>query len=458
MFLRSNGYNGLLVGFDKGGFVNYADIEHVFPDTASVNESGHLEIGGLDSCDVVQEYGSPVYIYCEETLRARCQAFRSAFVDRHPNSEVVYASKAYISPAIARVVREEGLGLDVVSGGELAVAQITEFPPESIYFHGNNKSVAELEQALDYQVGRIVVDNLMELEHIERLAETRGIQQTILLRITPGIDPHTHAHTTTGTLDSKFGLHIATGAADQAVIRALQYPHIRVAGIHFHLGSPIFELEPYAAAIKIAFEFASKYRDQGLEITEFSPGGGFAIAYTRDQSPPSPDQYAEVIVDSLTAACKVYQYEMPKLIVEPGRAITGPAGVAMYTVGIVKTVTGVRKFVSVDGGMGDNIRPALYDAKYEAVVANRMNDQYTELTTVAGKFCESGDILVKDVLLPDVVEGDMIALPAAGAYAPSMASNYNLNPRPPIVMIRNGHARLIRRRESVEDMLRCEQD
>ena len=438
--------------------MNYNEIKHVFPDTASVNTNGHLEIGGLDSCEVVREYGSPVYIYCEETLRGRCQAFRSAFTDRHPNSEVVYASKAYISPAIARIVREEGLGLDVVSGGELAVAQLTEFPPESIYFHGNNKSVSELEQALDYRVGRIVVDNLMELEHVERLAAIRGIQQPILLRITPGIDPHTHAHTTTGVLDSKFGLHIATGAAEQAVVRALQCSHVRVVGLHFHLGSPIFELEPYAAAIKIAVEFASRFRDQGLEMAEFSPGGGFAIAYTRDQNPPSPSHYAAAIVDSLSEACKTYQYEMPKLIVEPGRAITGPAGVAMYTVGIVKNVTGVRKFVAVDGGMGDNIRPALYNAKYEAVVANRMNDPHTELATVAGKFCESGDILVKDVLLPDVVEGDVIALPAAGAYAPAMSSNYNLNPRPPIVMIRKGQARLIRRRESVEDMLRCEQD
>ena len=436
--------------------MDYAELQHVFPDTGRVNDRGNLEVGGVDVADMAREFGTPLYVFCEDTLRGRCRAFRDAFRNLHPDTQVVYAAKAYVGPALARLVQEEGLGMDVVSGGELAVAQSVAFPPESIYFHGNNKSEAELAQALDYGVGRIVIDNLPELDRLEALAAARGRTPSILLRITPGIDPHTHAHTTTGVLDSKFGLPIATGDAAEAMRRALRSSHLRLVGLHFHLGSPIFELEPYAAAVDAVLAFAAPFREEGFRMEEFSPGGGFAIAYTRDQRPPAHAEYAQTIVDAAHRACETYGFPSPKLIIEPGRAISGPAGVSVYTVGAVKEIPGVRTFVAVDGGMGDNIRPALYDARYEAVAANRMTEPHDTVVTVAGKFCESGDILVRDAPLPPMTPGDLIAMPAAGAYAPSMASNYNLNARPPIALVKDGNARLIRLRESVEDMLRTE--
>ena len=436
--------------------MDYAELQHVFPDTGRVNAHGNLELGGVDVADMAAEFGTPLYVFCEETLRGRCRAFQDAFRSAHPDTQVVYAAKAYVGPALARLVQEEGLGMDVVSGGELAVAQSVGFPPESIYFHGNNKSEAELAQAMDYGVGRIVVDNLPELDRLEALAAGRGQTQGILLRITPGIDPHTHAHTTTGVLDSKFGLPLATGDAAEAMRRALRSPHLRLVGLHFHLGSPIFELEPYAAAVDAVLAFAAPFREEGFRMEEFSPGGGFAIAYTRDQHPPSHAEYAQTIVEAAHKACETYGFPSPKLIIEPGRAISGPAGVSVYTVGAVKEIPGVRTFVAVDGGMGDNIRPALYDAQYEAVAATRMTEPHDRVVTVAGKFCESGDILVRDASLPPMAPGDLIAMPAAGAYAPSMASNYNLNGRPPIALVKDGNARLIRLRESVEDMLRTE--
>ena len=432
----------------------FSSLAHVFPDTTRVNQDSHLELGGCDTLELAKEFGTPLYVFCEETLRGRCRAYQEAFRQLYPDSRVAYAAKAYISPSLARLVQEEGLGLDVVSGGELAVAQAVGFPSQDIYFHGNNKSIAELEQALEYGVGQIVVDNLYELEALERLAATRGRVQSILLRVTPGINPHTHAHTTTGVLDSKFGLPVATGQAGEALHRALGSPHFRVLGLHFHLGSPIFELEPYAAAIDVVLAFAARFREEGLRLEQFSPGGGFAIAYTRSQHPPAPAEYAQVIVTALREGCQTYGFTLPRLVVEPGRAIVGPAGVALYTVGAVKEIPGVRTFVAVDGGMGDNIRPALYDAQYEAVAAGLMGEEPTRQVTVAGKYCESGDILVRDAHLPSPVPGDVLALPASGAYSPSMASNYNLNPRPAIVLAREGKARLLRRRETPEDMMR----
>ena len=432
----------------------FSSLAHVFPDTARVNQDSHLELGGCDALELAKEFGTPLYVFCEETLRGRCRTYQEAFRQLYPDSHVAYAAKAYIGPSLARLVQEEGLGLDVVSGGELAVAQAVGFPPQDIYFHGNNKSITELEQALEYGVGQIVVDNLYELEALERLATTRGRVQSILLRVTPGIDPHTHAHTTTGVLDSKFGLPVATGQAGEALHRALGSPHFRVLGLHFHLGSPIFELEPYAAAIDVVLAFAARFREEGLRLEQFSPGGGFAIAYTRSQHPPAPAEYAQVIVTALREGCQTYGFTLPRLVVEPGRAIVGPAGVALYTVGAVKEIPGVRTFVAVDGGMGDNIRPALYDAQYEAVAAGRIGEEPTRQVTIAGKYCESGDILVRDAHLPPPVPGDVLALPASGAYSPSMASNYNLNPRPAIVLARQGKARLLRRREAPEDMMR----
>ena len=429
------------------------DNASLFPFTAELDDSDHLLLGGCSAVDLAEEFGTPLYVYDEETLRGMCREFTGAFTGSYANSKVVYASKAYVNPAIARLMAEEGLGLDVVSGGELAVARAVEFPPEDIYFHGNNKTPEELAQALEYGVGRIVVDNHHELEILDSLAGRRGMVQKIWLRLSPSVDPHTHAHTTTGTLDSKFGLSIDTGDAEAAIVRALAAPNLQLTGLHFHLGSPIFELEPYSIAVDTVLTFASRFRDQGLELREFSPGGGFAIGYVTRQPPPPIADYAAVISSAVEARCADLGFGRPRLVVEPGRAIVGRAGVAIYSVGAIKDIPGVRKYVSLDGGMGDNIRPALYEASYEAVVANRVSAAEEETVTLAGKFCESGDVLVRDISLPRLEPGDLVAIPSSGAYAPSMASNYNLNGRPAIVMVGDGAARLIRRRETYEDMM-----
>ena len=430
--------------------------KNVFPESARINGRGRLVIGGCDVLDLVSQYGTPIYLFDEEMLRNRCRQFTQEFARRHPATVVVYASKAYVNPALARIFMAEGLGLDVVSGGELAVAKAVDFPPEAVYFHGSNKGPDELKEALAWNIGRIVVDSFHELELLNGLAQEMGKVQEILIRVSPGVDPHTHVHTTTGILDSKFGFPIETGQAEEAIRVALRSPSLKLMGLHFHLGSPLFELEPYRVAMELVLRFASPFREEGLNLLEISPGGGFAIAYTRDQVPPSIADYADVIVSTLLSTCQTIGMEVPRLVVEPGRAIVGPAGVALYRVGTVKDIPGVRKYVSVDGGMGDNIRPALYGAAYEVVVAGKMNLEPSEVVTIAGKFCESGDVLARDVMLPPVESDDVIAIPAAGAYCLAMASTYNLNPRPPVVLVKNGEARLIRRREGYEDMMRCD--
>ena len=355
-----------------------------------------------------------------------------------------------------RLLAEEGLGLDVVSGGELAVAIAGDLPPSQVYFHGNNKTPQELKEAVQQGIGRIVVDSFHELHLLDEIAGELGKTQDILIRVSPGIDPHTHAYTTTGIIDSKFGFSIQTGHAATAIREALQTSHLQLKGLHFHLGSPIFELEPYQAATDLVLRFAAEFREEGWDIQEFSPGGGFAIAYTRDNRPPEISEYAEAITSTLKATSADLNLPQPKLIIEPGRSIIGPAGVALYRIGAIKEIPGIRKYVSVDGGMGDNIRPALYQAVYEVCSAGKMALEPDELVTIAGKYCESGDILASDVMLPSVTSGDVLAIPASGAYCPSMASNYNLNPRPPIIVVRNGTSRLIRRRETYQDMMLCD--
>ncbi len=430
--------------------------QHVFPDTANVNPQGQLVIGGCNTLDLAQEHGTPVYLLDEATLRNRCRSFVQEFGQRCPDVRVLYASKAYINPALARLFDEEGLGLDVVSGGELAVARAADFPLEKVYFHGNNKTGEELTEAVEHGLGRVVVDSFHELELLDRIAAAAGKVQDILIRVSPGIDPHTHAYTTTGIIDSKFGFSIQTGHAAGAVRQALAAPNLKLRGLHFHLGSPIFELEPYQAATDLVLRFAAQFREEGLELQEFSPGGGFAIAYTEDQQPPTIGEYAEAIVSTLTATCSELGLAIPQLVVEPGRSIIGPAGVALYSIGAIKDIPGVRKYVSVDGGMGDNIRPALYQAAYEVLSAGKVNEPPGEKVTIAGKYCESGDVLASDIMLPTAEPGDIIAIPAAGAYCPSMASNYNLNPRPPMVLVGEGRSRVIRRRESYQDLMLCD--
>ncbi len=428
----------------------------LFPMATDVSDNGHLTVGGCDVVDLASEFGTPLYVFDEATIRGMCREFVTRFSTRYPSTRVLYACKAFTNPTIVRLVGEEGLGIDVVSGGELAVAQATDFPSALIYFHGNNKTRDELEMALDYGVGRIVVDNFHELSMLNEMASSRSATQDIMLRLSPSVDPHTHTHTTTGILDTKFGFSIETGHAEQAVRDALRSSNLNLIGVHFHLGSPIFELEPYSIAIDVVTTFLSRFKGEGLDLREFSPGGGFAIGYVREEPPPPVEAYAEVITSSLKDRCADLGLGEPTLVIEPGRSIVGRAGVALYTVGSIKDIPTVRKYVSLDGGMGDNIRPALYGSRYEAVVASRMSDPPEETVTLAGKFCESGDVMIKDIELPVVEPGDVIAIPSSGAYAPSMASNYNMNPRPAIVKVEGGNARLIRRRETYQDQMLCD--
>ena len=430
-------------------FVN----SELFPITSDVNENGRLVLGGCDVGDLVSQYGTALLVFDENTLRGICREFVNEFTSRYTNTKVLYASKAYINPALAKIVHEEGLGLDVVSGGELAVAYAAGVDSSLVYFHGNNKAPGELEMALDGSIGRVVIDSFHELAMLDRIAGDRRMVQEVMIRVSPGIDPHTHVKTTTGILDSKFGFSIETGHAASAIRRAIAAPNLDLVGIHFHLGSPIFELEPYDTAINTVMDFLVAFKEEGLNLREFSPGGGFAIGYVRDEPPPPIASYARVITDALKRCTSNLGFGEPTLVIEPGRAIVGRAGVALYTVGAIKDIPTIRKYVSLDGGMGDNIRPALYDSRYEAVLANRMGEVPEETVTLVGKYCESGDYLIKDIELPVLETGDIIAIPSSGAYAPSMASNYNLNPRPAVVMVKGGNARLIRRRETFEDMM-----
>jgi len=430
----------------------------VFPRTADVTSEGHLTLGGCDAVELARQFGTPVYVFDDAELRETIRAYRNSFAARYAQSTVAYASKAYLGRWLAKIVADEGLGMDVVSGGELAVALAAGFPAERVIFHGNNKSPRELREALDVRVGRIVIDNFYELELLRQLTADLGHKQPVLVRVSPGIDPHTHVKTTTGTVDVKFGFTMEGGQAERAVAEALAVLNLDVLGIHCHLGSPIFELQPYKDATDVMIEFAARMKERhGLELREFNLGGGFAMQYLRDKPSPEPDEYAATVVDALHAALEKYKLPEPRLVVEPGRAIVGRACVALYTVGARKEIPRVRTYVSVDGGMGDNIRPAMYDSRYEALVANHAHDTPSELVSIAGKFCESGDILIRDIELPKLAAGDVIAVPASGGYCLAMASNYNMSLRPPIVLVRDGNARLVRRRETYEDLLRTEE-
>jgi diaminopimelate decarboxylase len=431
----------------------------LLPDTADVNEKGHLTLGGCDVVKLAGEFGTPLYIFDEVTLRRTCAEFRKEFGQRYADTLVIYAAKAFVNRALACIFKEEGLGLDVVSGGELTIAKSADFPMDKVYFHGNNKLREEIELAIGWGIGRIVVDNLYELSLVNEVARKSGVIQDILLRLTPGIDAHTHQYITTGIIDSKFGLPIATGQAEEAVAKAMSASNLRLIGLHVHLGSLIFSIEPYQKAIEIVFQFAAEMKKKhNFTWHEFSPGGGFAVQYTQDTPAPNTAYYAKAIVDSIYSKSKELGLKLPRLIVEPGRAIVGRAGVAIYRAGSIKEIPGVRKYVAIDGGMADNIRPALYGSKYEALIANKVNESDSERVSIVGKFCESGDILVKDEDIPKVVPGDIIAIPVSGAYCLSMASNYNASLKPAIVMTRDGKTRLIRRRENYEDLMRYDVD
>jgi diaminopimelate decarboxylase len=426
----------------------------LFPLTAEVNKQGRLVVGGCDVVDLTEEFGTPLYLFDESTLRHKCREFKDEFCKYYPDALVIYASKAFLNRALALIFKEEGLGLDVVSGGELSIAHSMDFPLDKVYFHGNNKTPEELNLALDWGVGRIVVDNFYELDMLNRLARKRRINQNILLRLTPGVDPHTHQFTTTGTIESKFGFPLATGQAQEAANQALSASNLNLLGFHFHLGSPIPEVQPYELALELILSFAQQVSQKfSFDLSEFDIGGGFAIPYTLDSEAPTIADYAKALTGKLESLLSGLGLSRPRLIIEPGRAIVGQAGVALYKAGAIKEIPGIKKYVCVDGGMSDNIRPALYGAKYEALLANRALEAGREVVTIAGKLCESGDILVRDINLASVHSGDIIAIPVCGAYSIPMSSNYNAMPRPAIVMVKEGRARLVHRRETYQDLM-----
>jgi diaminopimelate decarboxylase len=425
----------------------------LLPLTAEVDNKGHLLIGGCDTVNLADEFGTPLYVFDELGIRNKCAEFKREFGNRYANSAVFYSAKAFINQALVKLLNEEGLGLDVVSAGEISIVRSAGFPMDRVYFPGNNKSAEELKLALEWGVGHIVVDNFRELELLGEIAKERGRETDILLRLSPGVDPHTHNYIITGNLDSKFGVPMAD--AEKALTTALSMPQLKLRGLHFHIGSQIADSEPYQQAIDIVLGFAAKMKNKyGFEMEELSIGGGFAVQYTLDSPVPPISAWAEVLTSNISIGSRMLGLAKPRLVIEPGRSVVGQSGVALYTVGVIKDIPGVRRYVSVDGGMADNIRPALYGAKHEAVVANKMGEKETEKVTIAGKFCESGDIIIKDTVLPPLTAGDILAVAGCGAYSIPLASNYNAALKPAIVLVKEGKARLIRKRQTFDDLTR----
>ena len=428
----------------------------LWPESTTRDADGCMRIGGIRLTDLAAEFGTPLYVFDEQTLRSRANRIASAMATSYPRSRVLYAGKAYLSPAIVRILHEEGLGLDVVSGGELFGGLLAGVPAAEITFHGNNKSEAELREAIEAGVGYIAVDNDLELDRICRLTTELGTRVPLLLRLNPGIDVHTHDKIKTGAVDSKFGFPIWTGDAEAATKRAVA-AGLDLAGYHVHLGSQLFDPDASRLAVRRLIEFAASMRDRnGVVARVISPGGGFGIAYTEDDEEAVFDEWANVTGAEALAASQENGLPLPELTVEPGRSIVGPAAVALYEVGASKRIPDVRNYVSVDGGMADNIRPSLYGAVYSAEIANRKATGPVESVTIAGRFCESGDILINDIQLPVLKPGDLLAMPSAGAYALPMGSNYNAAPRPAVVLVNEGSVRLIRRRETYEDVFAAE--
>jgi diaminopimelate decarboxylase len=424
----------------------------LFPVTYRVNGAGRMEVGGCDLVELARRHGTPLYLYDEATVRQRSREYIAAMGDA---GQVLYSAKAFASPQLLRVVAEEGLGLDVVSAGELHLALRSDFPRDRIHFLGNNKSLEDLEAAYRADA-TIVIDGEHELDLLREVIP-KDKRTPVMLRLSPGVKPETHDHISTGQLDSKFGFSIESGAARRAVELALNHPRLDLVGLHSHIGSQIFDLGAYEDAMEIMLDLLVQLRDElGFEPRKLGAGGGLGIAYTRNDDPPTPRFFVETVRRALVAGCAKRGLKVPQLVVEPGRSIAGPAGMALYTVGSIKDIPGVRRYVAVDGGMGDNIRPKLYGARYEAFLASDPDRAADGKVTIAGKYCESTDILITDIEMPELKPGDVIALPAAGAYCLAMASNYNGMPRPEVLMLRDGEARVIRRRETLEDLLAAE--
>jgi diaminopimelate decarboxylase len=416
---------------------------------------GVLTLGGADVRDLAAEFGTPVFITDEEDVRSRCREYTEAF---GPDGQVYYAAKAFCSRAVLRWVTEEGLGVDVCTGGEFAVALSAGIDPALITLHGNNKLPAELSQAVSAGVGHVVVDSFEEIARLAYYADAAGRRPRVLVRVTTGVEAHTHEFMATAHDDQKFGFSLASGAADEAVRRVLALPSLEFAGLHSHIGSQIFDTAGFEVAAHRVVELAARvHAEHGVTIAELDLGGGFGIAYTPEDDPPEVKSLTTGLGSIIAAQCAAFGLPVPRLTVEPGRSIVGPSTVTLYEVGTIKDVDGLRSYVSVDGGMSDNIRTALYDASYTCALASRSSDAPPVLSRVVGRHCESGDIVVRDCYLPDdLAPGDLLAVAGTGAYCWSLASNYNHLPRPGVVAVRDGSAREIIRRETLDDLLRLD--
>ena len=452
------------------------ELGTVLPQTAEVID-GHLHIGGVDTVELAKGFGTALYVMDEEHIRAQLRNYLEWTRYHWKDVDVVYAGKAFICKAMCRLVAEEGCYLDVSSGGELAIALAAGFPAERVVAHGNNKTVRELTEAVDAGVGRIVVDSFDELERVSQIAvengrpagaggvaattpppvANQGRSQPVLIRVTPGVVADTHEYIQTAAEDSKFGFGLRDGLALQAVKQALALPGIELKGLHMHIGSQIFALNSYAKAIEVIVHFMDEIRrETGFTVSELDTGGGLGIAYGVPDEPASIKDFGKVVVDDIKEHCEQHGLPVPRILVEPGRSIVANAGVTLYSVGTVKQIPGVRTYVAVDGGMTDNIRTALYGARYEPTIANKADRPRDTVVTIAGKHCESGDVIVVDTPLQETAVGDILCVFATGAYCQSMASNYNKQVRPGVVFVRDGQARLVLRRESYDDLMRCD--
>ncbi|MDT8718700.1 diaminopimelate decarboxylase [Clostridium sp. 19966] len=416
-----------------------------------------LTVGGVSCSSMAESFGTPLYVFDENLLREKCRRYNQSFKASEKGNRVAYAGKAFLIMAMCKLLNEENMWLDVVSGGELYTAYKSDFPMERIYFHGNNKTIEEIDMGIRLGVGRFVADNFYEIDNINEIAAKYGVKQKILLRITPGIEAHTHDYIRTGQIDSKFGFTVLNNKTMEAVKKALELPNIELVGLHSHIGSQIFEIEPYKDEVKVMLTLIqSIYKETGHLLKELDLGGGFGIYYSEGDKPKSIEEFSNVILEEFDETCKQLDINPPILTIEPGRSIVGNAGITLYTVGSIKKIPEVRTYVAVDGGMTDNIRPALYRAEYECGIANNIEGSINEKVTISGKCCESGDILLSDITIPHVKSGDILSVMSTGAYGYSMASNYNKIPKAAVVMVKDGETRLVCKRETYDDIIKNE--
>lgn len=417
-------------------------------------QSDHLQIGGIDAVELANKYGTPLFVYDVNQIRERARSFTKTFESLGVDFQVAYASKAFSSIAMLQVAKQENLSLDVVSQGELYTAIKANYPVEKIHMHGNNKSREELEMAIEYNIGCIVVDNFYEIELLNEILEQKNAKTKVLLRVTPGIEAHTHDYILTGQEDSKFGFDLSSQQADRALKLLLNHERIDVLGVHCHIGSQIFETQGFIMAVKKIYETLENWRNHyQYQSQVINLGGGFGIKYTDEDEPLPLNDYVVKLVEAVKRETINRQLNLPEIWIEPGRSIVGEAGTTLYTIGSIKDLPGVRKYVSVDGGMTDNIRPALYQAKYHALVANKINQPVTEKVSIAGKCCESGDMLIWDLDVPQIDSGDLLAVPSTGAYGYSMANHYNRFSKPAVVFVEDGKDQLVVKRETYQDVL-----